>query len=61
MDLAPTDDPLTKIQTTLDAVVADQQNLGQAIDQAAPQQAPQRMLNHQQVSANSPSQSSHRR
>ena len=27
MDLSPTDDPLTRIQTTLDAVVADQRSM----------------------------------
>ena len=61
MDLSPNDDPLTRTQTTLDAVLADQQSMRQAINQAALQQAPQHMLNRQRVSAAAPSQFSHPR
>ena len=52
MDLSPAHDPLTKIQMTLDTVIADQHSLRQAIDQVTPDWAPPRMVGHQTVSAN---------
>lgn len=61
MDLSPADEPLTRIQMTLDAVVADQRSLRQAIDQATSQRAPPRMVDRQNVSANPPPQFSRTR
>ena len=44
MDISPAGDPLTRIQLTLDAVLADQRNMGQAIDQSISQWEPQHIL-----------------
>ena len=44
MDLSPVDDLLTRIQTTLDTVMANQRSLRQAINQATPHQEPPRMV-----------------